>query len=583
MEQKEKYFSAKRILSQGAGQFAVKLFISWLLTACFFLLKSSKPLTDFAFFKEINMGFFLYAFAVFFIALVIFIREKAATVLALVVPVFYAAVSSTGSPDAFFSAGLCIVCGIVIFAVNFKELAFKLDRKFMWAAVIAVMLFSAAFIGYFCSLYYKNHWTSCYDFGLFSQMFEYMKQTGLPYTTCERDGLLSHFAVHFSPIFYLMLPAFMLVPSPVTLLVMQGIIVASGAVPTVLICKEKKLPNLCGAVFALAYSIYSATVGGCFYYLHENCFLAPLILWTLFFALKGKNIPMFIFAVLTLSVKEDAAVYVAVIALYLFFTDKKKGRSIAMFALAVIYFIAVTKIMTDNGEGVMTWRYDNFMYDKDGNLLTVIFACIKNPAYVIKQCMAQDKIGYFLQMLLPLAFLPLITKRAERFILLIPFLLVNLMPNYSYQHNINFQYGFGSGAILIFMSIINFSDIKIKKEKVIACVTAFSVIFFAGNFWSHTNYIKSYKSDLAQRQLIDNALELVPKDSSVAASTFLVPNLYEHKVLYELETTKHKADYYVLDLRFKTEQVNVDDYLNSSDYEKIMVEDNVIAVLRRVN
>ncbi len=48
--------------------------------------------------------------------------------------------------------------------------------------------------------------TPTYDFGIFSQMFYYMKETGMPLTTVERDGLLSHFNVHMSPIYYLLLP-----------------------------------------------------------------------------------------------------------------------------------------------------------------------------------------------------------------------------------------------------------------------------------------------------------------------------------------------------------------------------------------
>ena len=45
-----------------------------------------------------------------------------------------------------------------------------------------------------------------FDFGIFCQMFENMAKTGAPVTTVERDGALSHFAVHTSPILYLLLP-----------------------------------------------------------------------------------------------------------------------------------------------------------------------------------------------------------------------------------------------------------------------------------------------------------------------------------------------------------------------------------------
>ena len=70
-----------------------------------------------------------------------------------------------------------------------------------------------------------------FDFGIFSQMFYNMKETGLPMTTVERDGLLSHFAVHVSPIYYLMLPFYWLFPTPATLQVLQALVITSAIIP----------------------------------------------------------------------------------------------------------------------------------------------------------------------------------------------------------------------------------------------------------------------------------------------------------------------------------------------------------------
>ena len=53
-------------------------------------------------------------------------------------------------------------------------------------------------------LRYRLNYASAYDFGIFSQMYYYMDKGLTPLTTCERDGLLSHFAVHLSPVFYVL-------------------------------------------------------------------------------------------------------------------------------------------------------------------------------------------------------------------------------------------------------------------------------------------------------------------------------------------------------------------------------------------
>ena len=57
----------------------------------------------------------------------------------------------------------------------------------------------------------------------------------------------------------------------------------------------------------LIYALFPAISTGCFYDIHENCFLAPLLLWLFYFFEKEKWIPMYISALLVLAVKEDAA------------------------------------------------------------------------------------------------------------------------------------------------------------------------------------------------------------------------------------------------------------------------------------
>lgn len=78
-------------------------------------------------------------------------------------------------------------------------------RIFLWiTAGMAVGFF--LFVSAWTVGRVRSFSTPTYDFGIFSQMFFYLKESGLPMTTVERDGPLSHFAVHVSPIYYLMLP-----------------------------------------------------------------------------------------------------------------------------------------------------------------------------------------------------------------------------------------------------------------------------------------------------------------------------------------------------------------------------------------
>jgi uncharacterized membrane protein len=72
----------------------------------------------------------------------------------------------------------------------------KLNRKIsnILFAIIGISLF--IFISMITILRYKSYGNSTFDFGIFAQMYEYMKQTGKMTTTVERNTLLSHFGVH---------------------------------------------------------------------------------------------------------------------------------------------------------------------------------------------------------------------------------------------------------------------------------------------------------------------------------------------------------------------------------------------------
>lgn len=100
--------------------------------------------------------------------------------------------------------------------------------------------------------------TPTFDFGIFSQMFYNMKQSGLPLTTVERDGLLSHFAVHVSPIYYLLLPFYCLFPTPATLQMLQAAVITSAVIPLWLIGKKHGISPIQRVILCVLLMLYPA-------------------------------------------------------------------------------------------------------------------------------------------------------------------------------------------------------------------------------------------------------------------------------------------------------------------------------------
>ena len=461
------------------------------------------------------------------------------------------------------------------------------NRAYLWlTAVGAVLFFLLVSVWTVCRVYSFS--TPSFDFSIFAQMFHSMRTTGLPITTIERDGPLSHFAVHVSPIYYLMLPFYCLVPVPATLQVLQAAVLASAVIPLWKLGKHHGLNPMARTLLCFVLLLYPAYAGGASYDIHENAFLTPLICW-LFYGVDRRNgLMTAVAAVLTLMVKEDAAVYVAVIALYLLLRSilkKQKWGAAAgavMLAGSVVYFALVTGYLAESGDGVMTYRYQNFMYDGSASLVTVIRAVLRSPMKAVFECVDQEKLGFIALTMLPLGGLPFLTRRYERFLLLIPYVLVNLMSDYQYQHDIFFQYTYGATACLIYLTLVNLAELKGagRRMTVLFAAVCVGAACFGAQVMPKTLHYSSYC--VTYREYYDalrETLDVVPEDASVAATTFYTTYLSQRDVLYDVRyaSAEHllSCEYIVLNVNDEKSFQKYGGFesfvnlLSEKDYEKV--------------
>lgn len=451
--------------------------------------------------------------------------------------------------------------------------------------------------------------TPTFDFGIFCQMFYNMKESGLPMTTVERDGMLSHFAVHVSPIYYLLLPFYALVPTPATLQVLQAAVITSAVIPLWKIGRHHSLTGAQRTLVCAVLLLYPAYSGGTGYDIHENCFLTPLLLW-LFYGIDRKNTAITATAaILTLMIKEDAAVYVAVIALWLIvktvlhfkiFDISNLITGIIMLAISLGWFFLVTGYLAKSGDGVMTYRYSNFMYDGSSSLLTVIKSVILNPMKAVYECVDIEKLYFIAMTLLPFLGLPLLTRRYERYILLIPYILVNLMSDYQYQHDIFFQYTFGSTAFLVYLAVVNLADIRINWQRGTVLVAAFIIsvaCFYKVVVPKATHYPVQAARYFDYYQNIRDALSEIPDGASVTATTFYTTYLSQREILYDVRycSPEHmlETQYVVLkisaDSDFKKYAVNEEgngfenlvNLLEENGYEPYMSIEDILVIYRK--
>lgn len=454
--------------------------------------------------------------------------------------------------------------------------------------ISALGIVSALVIAVTTCMRYLTFSSPNFDFGLFVNMYHNMTETGLPLISSERDVLLSHFVVHLSPIYYLLLPVYFLFPSAMTLQISQAVLVVSGIIPAILIARHYKLSSGTQIVIALIYATFPVISMGCFYDFHENCFLLPLLMWVFYFFEKEKYLWMYVFAFLTLMVKEDAAIYVIFFALYVILSRKKFGHGLILAVCSAIYFVVALGILQGLATywadfyaddtprpsiaGPMINRFDNLIYDEDKGLLGAILTALKNPGYLLTQFFSTRgayldswfierspwaKVVYLLQMLLPVGMIPFCTKKQSRWLLLAPILL-NMLTTYKYQYSINFQYHFAITAFVMYAMILNLPDIQpIPRRRLLALGAAASCCMYIFLVIPKYNqYTDAWEKNKESYKYREEMLDTVPEGASLCVPGNYLAHCADRREVYDhsyhvmngdkIHLKEHDVDYAVL-------------------------------------
>ncbi len=475
----------------------------------------------------------------------------------------------------YFNIGVALV---LVFVVRYATAENRLGIDFLQISpktsfIITCSVFAVfvILVSWWTVLKYLAFSHATFDFGIFCQMFEQMAKTGLPFTTIERSEYLSHFAVHFSPVYYLILPGYMIFRSPIYLLVMQAVVVGLGMFPVRRICMHLGMSPAASTAAAVLYAVFPTMANGCFYDFHENKFLSVFLLYMIYFALKKKDVGVIIFALLTLSVKEDAAIYVMAVAVWMLLTNRKRLTAAGIFAMSVLYFVFACSMIQVCGGDIMMSRLDNYYLDADGGFMDVIKTCFYDIGFLIKEVFlganteafiemtyGGQKIEFILWTCIPLLFMPFASKHTTHLVLLIPLLVINLMPEWMYQHNIDYQYTYGTAAILIASAMMTLSEISPEtRKRMLTCALALSVVFTVSIVHPKaTRYVNRYADASESYRETEEILDMIPHDASVTAYGFFVPHLY---YIDDLHTSPDyyadyvQTDYYVIDTRYSSD------------------------------
>ena len=211
-----------KIISAVGKDFLAKLFSSWFFSGAILFFFGSGDTISAQLFQSVNIFVAIILFLVFFAAqtgIRYFLdSDRTAPICVLASASLLAIEASMKVTSSFALLGFAALIFLAARYAYLKKLEIDVAPKTSLATAIGVAVISAVFVSAIVVLRLLIYTSPNFDFGIFCNIYYNLKESFQPLSTCERDKLLSHFAVHFSPILYLLLPIYYVFPSNITLI-----------------------------------------------------------------------------------------------------------------------------------------------------------------------------------------------------------------------------------------------------------------------------------------------------------------------------------------------------------------------------
>jgi len=430
------------------------------------------------------------------------------------------------------------------------------------------------------------------DLSIFGQGFYTALKFGMPFFNTFEGG--SHFAYHNSPIFYLLLPFYAIYPSIITLNILQSLALGLGAVPLFLIARDK-LGEKNALFFSILYLLYHPLHGINYDQFNELSFAVTPLFFALYFFLKRRFLPFWVCIILTLMCKEDAAFVVIFWGIYgivLGFLEKKNfsllaTNSIIMIAIGTGYLYLSLYIIIPHFSHVHNYGYFSERYGYLGsNLPSIMANIILQPITIIKVLLQKERLLYFLEMFLPLAFIPFFSPGL--LFMTIPVFLINLLSQVAFMYNTGSRYNaylipfiFGATVLALekILSCAKYDDREKVRKKIFSIM--FILTILCSLLINNTPLRIGFKVPMIteHQKKILFLTKTIPRDASVSTQVDILQHLC-HRI-HAYASYYPGSDYIFVDETSKWHreyshwEEKLQNILNENNYEKIYDEDGI--------
>ncbi|MCX6376930.1 MAG: DUF2079 domain-containing protein, partial [Armatimonadetes bacterium] len=426
------------------------------------------------------------------------------------------------------------------------------DDRQRWglAAVIVLAVGYAVFFGVYTVQKHLAFHSYAFDLGWQNQAIWTLLHTGNPRVT----GYLTilHFSNHFQPLYYLLAPIYALRQDPATMLVLQAVLLAIGAIPLFLIARRKLGNSWIALIVATVYLLYPALHGMNTYDFHGIALLVPILCFLLWFLETGRMGWYWAFFALALITREDAPITLSGVALYQWLALRKPRLGLASLAACIAYFLMTVGVMRALGGYPNLQNYWPLVLPEHQTYTGVALTLVTNPFFVFRHAFFDpDKLVYLLQIFTPVLFLPFFS--GKKMVLMAPGLAIILLSGNSPQYSIGFQYSAHLVAAVFFLAICGIEKVGKRWPRIPAA--AIAVTLLAAGLVMDREYglvlAKRFPGFLRPDERQKTAYSMfsaIPGEASVATISRLYPHLSGRTEIYLLDRMQAGTEFVLADL-----------------------------------
>jgi uncharacterized membrane protein len=246
--------------------------------------------------------------------------------------------------------------------------------------------------------------THALDLGYYVQLTWNLARGAGPYVSLPE---MHAWGDHFSPILYLIVPLFWVAPGAIVLLVFQSVALALGALAVFGIAARRLGDERPAAVFALLYLLHPSLQGINVRDFHTAALAIPLLLAAIYFAEIERPWLFAAAVLLTLGTREDAAIPVVGLGIWLALSKRHRlwGAVTAAFALALL--VADTRWLMPYFRGAPYPHLGRYA-QLGRSVPEIVTALLLHPFRALAGLVTAKRVVYLGALFGPLAFLPLL-------------------------------------------------------------------------------------------------------------------------------------------------------------------------------